>query len=122
VCIGLNKKVMLFLHGSYLIMAYYNPNPIILDNIPIKPLYIQLDKKVLLVRVSALELDNSWREIEVLSNCEGFKLREVSLQNFSIFSLLLSYLHHISSRHYVLLLQYVNICNTVASMSIAPTN
>jgi hypothetical protein len=37
VCIGLNKKVRLFLHGGYPIMAYYNP--IILDNIPIKPLY-----------------------------------------------------------------------------------
>ena len=34
VCIGLNKKVRLFLHGGYPIMAYYNP--IILDNIPIK--------------------------------------------------------------------------------------
>ena len=37
VCIGLNKKVRLFLHDGYPIMAYYNP--IILNNIPIMPLY-----------------------------------------------------------------------------------
>jgi hypothetical protein len=37
VCIGLNKKARLILHGGYPIMAYYNP--IILDDIPIKPLY-----------------------------------------------------------------------------------
>ena len=36
-CIGLNKKVWLYLHGGYLIMTYYNP--IILDNIPIKSIY-----------------------------------------------------------------------------------
>jgi hypothetical protein len=77
VCIGLNKKVRLFLHGGYPIMAYYNP--IILNDIPITPLYsIRLDK-VLLVRIR-----DFWSEIEVLSNCKGFKLQEVSLQNFSI--------------------------------------
>ena len=76
-CNGLNKKVRLFLHGGYPIMAYYNP--IILNDIPITPLYsIRLDK-VLLVRIR-----DFWSEIEVLSNCKGFKLQEVSLQNFSI--------------------------------------
>jgi hypothetical protein len=39
VCIGLNKKARLILHDYYPIMAYYNP--IILDNILIKPLYVR---------------------------------------------------------------------------------
>ena len=39
VCIGLNKKTRLILHDDYPIMAYYNP--IILDDIPIKPLYVR---------------------------------------------------------------------------------
>jgi hypothetical protein len=39
VCIGLNKKARLILHDYYLIMAYYNP--ILLDDIPIKPLYVR---------------------------------------------------------------------------------
>jgi len=37
VCIGLDKKARLILHGGYPIMAYYNP--IIVDDNPIKPLY-----------------------------------------------------------------------------------
>ena len=39
VCIGLDKKARLILHGGYPIMAYYNP--IILDDNPIsnQPLY-----------------------------------------------------------------------------------
>jgi hypothetical protein len=45
VCIGLNKKARLILHGGYPIMAYYNP--IILDDIPIKSICLY---KVLLVR------------------------------------------------------------------------
>jgi hypothetical protein len=38
VCIGLTKKVRPFLQGCYPIMAYYNP--IIFNDIPIKPLYV----------------------------------------------------------------------------------
>jgi Ni,Fe-hydrogenase III component G len=39
VCIGLNKKARLILHDEYPIMAYYNP--ILLDDIPIKSLYVR---------------------------------------------------------------------------------
>jgi hypothetical protein len=38
-CIGLNEKARLILHGGYPIMAYYNP--IILNDIPIKSLYMR---------------------------------------------------------------------------------
>jgi hypothetical protein len=51
-----------------------------------------------------------------------FHLGEDSLL-FSITSgALPSYVHHILSTHYVVLPQYVNIYDTVVSMSLAPTN
>jgi len=56
VCIGLDKKARLILHGGYPIMAYYNP--IILDDIPIKLLLYA--NKVLLVRVRVWQ--DSWIE------------------------------------------------------------
>ena len=76
VCIRLHKKVRLILHGGYPIMAYYNP--IILDNIPIKPLYTFGQGTTLGIRVGQF-----LREIEVLFQCKGFKLQEVSQQKTS---------------------------------------
>ena len=68
VCIGLNKKARLILHGGYPIMAYYNP--IILNDIPIKSLYIR-GQGTTCTRSSWTKILG---EIEVLSNSEGFKL------------------------------------------------
>jgi hypothetical protein len=93
-CIGLNKKTRPILHGGYPIMAYYNP--IILRQYSDQDtLYAD---KVLLVRRL------NWPKIigknEVLSKSEGIKLwafsKDERLYNWSI---LLSYVHHISSRH-----------------------
>jgi hypothetical protein len=72
-CLGLNKKVRMFLHGSYPIMAYYNP--IILDNIPIKPLYSS--DKVLLVRVRDGQFLERLKFFPIVKdlNCEKFLYR-----------------------------------------------
>jgi hypothetical protein len=71
VCIGLNKKARLILHDDYPIMAYYNP--IILDDIPIKPLYVR-----------TRFWQDSWID-EVLSKSEGFKC-EAFLKNERLYN------------------------------------
>jgi hypothetical protein len=67
VCIGLDKKARLILHGGYPIMAYYNP--IILDDNPIS--HSIRSNKVLLVRV---RVGQFWKAIEVGFQRKGFKL------------------------------------------------
>ena len=98
--IGLDKKARLILHGGHPIMAYYNP--IILDDFPIMPRYHVRTRYSL----SAFAFGNFLEQKKFFPfakglNCERFSITE-SLHNFS---LLLSYVHHILSRRYVVLHQ-----------------
>jgi hypothetical protein len=67
--------------------------------------------KVLLVRIR-----DFWSEIEVLSNCKGFKLQEVSLQNFSIFRARQNHFS-IEKRWFLTLKQFFSVKNSILAIS-----
>jgi hypothetical protein len=92
VCIGLDKKTRLILHGSYPIMAYYNP--IILDNNPIK--HVQTRHSLYALE---LELANFGKRLKFCSIAKVLNYKRILDRRLLYLTKILSYLHHILSRH-----------------------